>query len=303
LDILNPDGAGITVAKPGLVVPNNHCLAHDGMLKPYFSPYFDIKHTASPGDLIFYFPQSIDLEQNIHNAHANKNLPVIDNLWEQRQDSTNEHALLLQHPLWFWLHEYCFCKLRGYDKFVFNHATKTKRCLMPMRLRREHRSYTYEKVQHLLQDFIWSYQDKILPDDASQNKDDRYINIKWFEQTDFSLVVESLVLDQIFITEKTYKPIFCEHPFLLIAQPASLQFLKDNNFVGFDNIFDEDYDSEMYWQRRIDRVVEQIENYNGSYDKETMQRIKHNRQNFYNQERVQGIVNDIVEELLEYAEA
>jgi hypothetical protein len=50
---------------------------------------------------------------------------------------------------------------------------------------------------------------------------------------------------QLDVSEKTYKPIVAMQPFIVLGQPGTLSFLKDQGFKTFSNWWDESYD-QMY---------------------------------------------------------
>jgi hypothetical protein len=57
------------------------------------------------------------------------------------------------------------------------------------------------------------------------------------------------------ITEKTFKAIALEMPFVLVAPAGSLAYLREYGFQTFDSVFDESYDSETDDLRRIEKVT------------------------------------------------
>jgi hypothetical protein len=57
------------------------------------------------------------------------------------------------------------------------------------------------------------------------------------------------------ITEKTFKAIALEMPFVLVATAGSLEYLREYGFKTFGSIFDESYDTETDDIRRIERVT------------------------------------------------
>jgi hypothetical protein len=57
------------------------------------------------------------------------------------------------------------------------------------------------------------------------------------------------------ITEKTFKAIALEMPFVLVAPAGSLEYLRSYGFRTFANVFDESYDEETDDVKRIERVV------------------------------------------------
>jgi hypothetical protein len=61
--------------------------------------------------------------------------------------------------------------------------------------------------------------------------------------------------DRLHITEKTFKAIALEMPFVLVAPAGSLAYLREYGFQTFDGIFDESYDLELDDVKRIEAVV------------------------------------------------
>ena len=57
------------------------------------------------------------------------------------------------------------------------------------------------------------------------------------------------------ITEKTFKAIALEMPFVLVAPAGSLEYMRSYGFKTFADIFDESYDTETDDVRRIERVT------------------------------------------------
>jgi hypothetical protein len=70
-----------------------------------------------------------------------------------------------------------------------------------------------------------------------------YTNIDWLKDTYFSVIMETQVNNlNSFITEKTFKMIFCGHPFILIASPGALKELHNLGYETYPELFDESYD-------------------------------------------------------------
>ena len=64
------------------------------------------------------------------------------------------------------------------------------------------------------------------------------------------------------ITEKTFKAIALEMPFVLVAPAGSLSYLREYGFRTFAGIFDESYDSETDDIRRIEKVTQLLKHLN-----------------------------------------
>lgn len=64
--------------------------------------------------------------------------------------------------------------------------------------------------------------------------------------------------DKLHLTEKIFKPIVMKQPFMLLAAPGNLEYLKSYGFKTFDRWIDESYDTITDHEKRIEAVVEQI---------------------------------------------
>jgi hypothetical protein len=58
------------------------------------------------------------------------------------------------------------------------------------------------------------------------------------------------------LTEKTFKAIALEMPFVLVAPAGSLDYLREYGFKTFDSVFDESYDQETDDIQRIEKVTQ-----------------------------------------------
>jgi hypothetical protein len=61
------------------------------------------------------------------------------------------------------------------------------------------------------------------------------------------------------LTEKTFKPIVSKQPFMLLATPGNLAYLKSYGFKTFDSVIDESYDQITNNKDRWNRALDQIE--------------------------------------------
>ena len=94
------------------------------------------------------------------------------------------------------------------------------------------------------------------------------ITKKFFEETYFSVVTETLCMKKFsndgktgmgrILSEKTFKAILNHHPFLLVAVPRSLQFLKSMGYKTFHPYINEDYDNEMDDSKRILMIADEV---------------------------------------------
>jgi hypothetical protein len=90
------------------------------------------------------------------------------------------------------------------------------------------------------------------------------------------------------ITEKTFKAIALEMPFVLVAPAGSLEYLREYGFQTFADIFDESYDIEIDDILRVEKVVKLLKNLDELSIQEREQirqaclpRVQHNYNHFY----------------------
>ena len=75
----------------------------------------------------------------------------------------------------------------------------------------------------------------------------------------FSIVGETNASsDFLFVTEKTLKPIMNLHPFFVVGNPGTLKKLKQLGFKTFDKIWNEDYDSEENFEKRVEMIIKEV---------------------------------------------
>lgn len=88
---------------------------------------------------------------------------------------------------------------------------------------------------------------------------DAVVNGKCYQDTWFSVVTET-VFDSphAFRTEKIWKPILMEHPFIVAAGPGYYRDLKQAGFRTFDNVIDESFDDIEPTDQRLDFIIQEI---------------------------------------------
>ena len=91
------------------------------------------------------------------------------------------------------------------------------------------------------------------------------------------------------ITEKTFKAIALEMPFILVAPAGSLEYMRRYGFKTFGDVIDESYDLETDDFRRIERVTQLLKDINSLSIKERQRihsaclpAVEHNFNHFYN---------------------
>ena len=272
---------------------------------------------------------------------------IVDNLWEAATfmlvNSLNEYkqnilvligalnkeyknrfqGTLLEVPNWFWYNESLMLQYTGLGKGYVPNRSNSKLFLMPIRKSKPYRDQIIKKFENLLDNSIYSYQfgwrQQNLPRYTHSVMDetapDRVFEKEWYDQTYFSVVVETNVgteghlvngtIPTMFITEKTYKPIAFQHPFLIIGLPNTLLTLKNNGFETYDHLFDEQYDSILDFNARLDNIYNNITSFDiGKYTNPlTKEKILHNYNLFYDSNLIeQKIVSEVIEPILKFVD-
>ena len=83
-----------------------------------------------------------------------------------------------------------------------------------------------------------------------------YFNI--ITETSYNWDSSSIIDNNIFLTEKTYRAIFGMQPFIVVSNPGFLKFLKSTGFETFPEFFDESYDEIENPLERINTIVKEI---------------------------------------------
>lgn len=236
---------------------------------------------------------------------------------------------------WFWYNEslwYTCDKNFQYQNYVPN-RTNNKLFFMPIKRSKPFRTQIVEKFVDVLDQATWSYVERWCDGKhLVTRKDnpvarigwDRQFESEWYDDTYFTVAVETyhghadvinerngIVSDEcgpaeLFITEKTYKPIAHQHPFMILGMKGTLAHLHSLGFETYDHIFDESYDSLDFFDDRLDLVYSNIKSFSKERysDPLTKQKIKHNYDRFYDRTSVlEGINNEFINPLLGWIDA
>lgn len=97
--------------------------------------------------------------------------------------------------------------------------------------------------------------------DDLQNNKAADLNIEAHKNSFVNIITESLVdKEVIFFSEKTFKPITCAQPFIMVGNPHSLRKLRELGYITFDRWWDESYDEEVDFTSRMNKIVSVLEN-------------------------------------------
>lgn len=235
----------------------------------------------------------------------------IDNLWEV-DPGPMPNILRVCCPEWFWINESLWYQWLGYDQYQPQYKPEYL-ALMPMNKARPDRTRFLSVLGSLTDKMIWSYveQGRQLPNDGDMTNSNtqRYFNAEWYDKTYINMVVESRSspgsrYTPIFITEKTCKPLAFQQPFVVLGNQHTLKTLQSWGFETFNNLWDETYDNIFNQDKRTKAIVEILHHIKiQHHDAETLQKLRHNRDYFFNRDLViNKLVKQIIFPILEYAE-
>jgi hypothetical protein len=91
------------------------------------------------------------------------------------------------------------------------------------------------------------------------------------------------------LTEKTFKPICLQMPFVLVSNAGSLSYLRQYGFKTFGHIWDESYDQETDDHVRLQKIAALLKQFDDMSSDERMNihlacqdTVMHNFNHFYN---------------------
>jgi hypothetical protein len=115
-------------------------------------------------------------------------------------------------------------------------------------------------------------------------------DLERYDSTYFELVCESLGFhpqdDSFYITEKTFKPIMMEHPFVMVSTRHHMKNLRQIGFRTFDGLIDETYDGLEHTMDRIEAIHQELKRLDIEKSRELYQEsreiCRHNRDHLMN---------------------
>lgn len=85
------------------------------------------------------------------------------------------------------------------------------------------------------------------------------VTTDWVNKALWHVVTETIYFQpKLHLTEKVFKPIVSKRPFILVAAPGNLAYLKSYGFKTFDKWIDESYDQETDDYLRIEKITQEI---------------------------------------------
>ena len=220
-------------------------------------------------------------------------------------------------PYWYWYMDQQNWRNFKLDTWQPKRDPRYK-YFMQISLPRQDRNDLYNKLEkrHLLEHSLHSFrgQNIFLPGDVDPTTYDgnwqRYINPDWYQQTWFSLTVETYINDShdehkgfsltqdenLFFSEKTYKAFACQHPFVLASTYHNLSYVRTQGFETFPELFDESYDYEPDFDQRMNRVCDAVQNFRQQeyYNPRVQEKIRHNHARFFNRALTHKFIQETV---------
>lgn len=121
----------------------------------------------------------------------------------------------------------------------------------------------YSKSKYRLLNFFRTYDSTkhyVYDEDDLENNKAANINKEAHSKSFINIVTESLIDNRsVFFSEKMYKPMVVAQPFILFGNPFSLKKLRDYGFQTFSKWWDESYDEEVDFTRRLEKIISTME--------------------------------------------
>jgi len=275
---------------------------------------YDKKHCVVIVDDRYYSELYLDIKSQGYRI-------IKDNTWDtgpniKYQIVDNELTLCVTD--WIWIYESTMWRYNNYH-LPREKTDPTKFFLLLMNLQRFNRDMLFTAVTNYLDDSLYSYVEKgiMLPDDKfiphpnhNATANDRFYVPEWYSNTSFSLVSETQVSKELFVSEKIFKPLAYWHPFLVFGTPGTLNHIQKLGFKTFNHVIDESYDSELDTYKRFQKIeiilndlYTEFKNTKTIFqDARTKEILEHNHALFFNQEKVKLLFTEqMLNPILEFA--
>ena len=235
-----------------------------------------------------------------------------------------EYTIWAGDASWFWF--YMIEKYKNIN-LNFNHSEKFFDFLYLNKNPREHRVKLFNKIfeNKLLDKSLFSFTTKEIRLDSKyelpwikngKNNDswikypstglDQDIYELPYNHSAYNIVSETHIHDEIFFTEKIWKPIMAQQIFIVHGKYHYLKDLRDLGFQTFGEIMDESYDDEINPDKRIDKIVDlckwlKIQNWEILYD-QSLKIRKYNFEHFYKKSALQKAINQTILGFFKFAD-
>ena len=219
---------------------------------------------------------------------------------------------------WFWF--YMYRKHLG-KQYNFVHTNKKFDFLYLNKTVREHRVKLYKKLneENILDNSLVTFHgldNTALPQEYELPGVVKYpyrgldqdIFEKPYNETKFSIISETNDnANDVFMTEKIWKPIIAGHMFVVHGNPLYLQKLRELGFKTFNSYFDESYDLEENKNTRVEKLQKLCRELKDCYWEDMYMLSKgirtHNTNLFFNSEKLSQQINKTLNLFLEFVDS
>jgi hypothetical protein len=312
-------------------------IADSNLIQPWFMPlwqeFFDVD-TYNHDQI--YDPSSIVITDNRFGAEPQRYQRIKSRGYRvilsylmdcdiHDRCKTINGELVLRARDWMWIQESLQWRHLNYH-LPRESAVPSKFFLLLMNLKKSNRDDLYQAVTAYLESSMYSYVEHgiTLPDDefvpSPFNKgtaNDRFYQPRWYAQTSFSLVSETSISAKLFISEKIFKPLAYQHPFIVYGSTHTLKYIRSLGFETFGHRINESYDSILNEglfeaKTRLNSVIEILEDLHREFqqtgtvlqDARTQKILAHNHALFFDQTRVHDMFCDqVVAPIMEFVES
>jgi len=266
-----------------------------------------------------------ELKRRCELLHSQGFVFIKSNPWESLENIKNtpqhpeieiEHLKWTGGVSWFW----CYMYNKHKDNtFKFDHSDKKYDFLYLNKMTRAHRIKLYNKLldKGILENSLYTkWPDRKLPaeyelpwaPDYPQYGMDQDIFEKPYNDTACSIVSETNDNDNdVFMTEKIWKPIIAQQFFVVHGNYLYLQKLREMGFKTYNNYFEEAYDLDRDPDVRINTIVDVCDRLRDAQWKDMYLRSQSLRQynfdTFFNKEKLGTEINKTLNLFLEFADS
>ena len=274
-------------------------------LEDLYRKHFEISYDLDDEGIVYAHWQDWEWAKSL------KRPAIIDHLWDPWDPEIvdTEYLKVIRSDGWFCIANEClWYRALGYDQYQAKN-TNDRTFLMLMNYQRQYRDQLWEKIQPHLDNALYSYQDRGVTIEGDIAREpgpwQRYLNKDWYDQTKYSLVVESGI-DQGVHSEKVLKPMAFRQPFVVWGPQGYLKWLRTWGFETFNNCIDESYDLEEDNNKRLEMIVEEVARINSMpsdyfIDQETQRRLDTNYKRFYNVEWATKQIEKYFDQIKQYS--
>jgi hypothetical protein len=230
------------------------------------------------------------------------------------------NKLVLRARDWVWIQESLQWRYFNYHQ-PREPATPSRFFLLLMNLIRAHRDQLKKCVAPYLDSSLHSYVQRGVFLDGDEfvagrlnagTANDRFYCAEWYAQTCFSLVAETKIQHELFVSEKIFKPLAYHHAMIVLGTPGTLQYIRNLGFETFAHCVDESYDRVLDYSARLQKILELLKDLYEEFvqtgtlfqDAQTQAVLAHNHARFFDLSQIQTrFETQVAEPILEFIES